>query len=92
MIWPAVFGEECFDGLSCLLATRGVLEILGLDPTNPRRNTSKSFFELLQRGNIVEMHFRFIPSCLAAPMEESHGAGQLSLDRPMNDAPGTERL
>lgn len=27
---------------------------------NPRRNTSKDFFESLLSGNIVEIHFRYI--------------------------------
>jgi hypothetical protein len=45
------------------IATRGVMEILGLVPSNPRRNTSKENFECRPIGNIVEICFHF-PSYL----------------------------
>lgn len=41
------------------------MEILGSverSSPNPRRNTSKSFFEALRRGNKAEMCFRIISS------------------------------
>jgi hypothetical protein len=44
------------------IGTEALKEILGLVPSNPRRNTSGTLFEVLRRGNIVEIRFRFI-SC-----------------------------
>ena len=44
---------EAFDAACCRLATRGVMEILGLVPSNPRRNTSKKTFECLRSGSKV---------------------------------------
>jgi hypothetical protein len=43
---------------------QGSLDGNSLDWTLPiqRRNTSRSFFDLLRRGNLVEIHFRFISS------------------------------
>jgi hypothetical protein len=45
-----------------MIAARGVMEILRLVPSNLRRNTSGSLLEVLRRGNIVEIRFRFISS------------------------------
>jgi hypothetical protein len=47
------------------IAKRGVMEILGpVEPSypNPRRNTSKEFFNVLRLGNKVEILFRFVSS------------------------------
>ncbi len=44
------------------IGTEALKEILGLVPSNPRRNTSGTSFEVLRRGNIVEIRFRFISS------------------------------
>ena len=44
------------------VGTEALREILGLVPSNPRRNTSGTLFEVLRRGNIVEIRFRFISS------------------------------
>jgi hypothetical protein len=49
-------------GRFCLIATKAQSEILGLVPSNPRRNTSKRILDVLRIGNIVEMRFRLISS------------------------------
>jgi hypothetical protein len=49
-------------------ATRGVMEILGLVPSNPRRNTSKQNLECWPRGNIVEIRFHFVSSLFPLPV------------------------
>jgi len=59
------FEQGCPMHRLILIATRGVMEILGsVEPSspNPRRNTSKDFFEALRGGNIVEIRLRFISS------------------------------
>ncbi len=40
-------------GRFCLIATKAQLEILGLVPSNPRRNTSNRNLEALRRGTKV---------------------------------------
>jgi hypothetical protein len=47
------------------IAKRGVMEILGsVEPSspNPRRNTSKEFFDVLRRGDKVDTCLRFVSS------------------------------
>jgi hypothetical protein len=52
------------------IATRGLMEILGLVPSNPRRNTSKQNLECRPRGNIVEIRFHFVSSLF--PLSVTH--------------------
>ena len=44
------------------IGTEAFMEILGLVPSNPRRNTSGTLFEVLRIGNIIEIRFRLISS------------------------------
>ena len=47
------------------VGTEALMEILGsVEPSspNPRRNTSKEFFDVLRTGNKVEIRFRFVSS------------------------------
>jgi hypothetical protein len=46
------------------IATRGVMEILGLVPSNPRRNTSNQNLELLPSGNIEATCCSFVTALL----------------------------
>jgi hypothetical protein len=41
---------------------KGVMEILWIGPYQSKDAIPKSFFDLLRRGNLVEIHFRFISS------------------------------
>jgi hypothetical protein len=52
------------------IATRGLMEILGLVPSNPRRNTSKQNLECRPIGNIVEICFHFVSSLF--PLSVTH--------------------
>jgi hypothetical protein len=60
------------------VATRGVREILGsVEPSspNPRRNTSKDFFEVLRRGNKTATCCSFVADLLRlAPIRSNHVA------------------
>jgi hypothetical protein len=47
-----------------MIATRGVTEILGLVPSNPRRNTSGSLLEVLRIGNKVATCCCFVAALL----------------------------
>lgn len=49
-------------GRFCLIATKSQLEILGLVPSNPRRNTSKRTLEVLRRGNKAATSCLFVAS------------------------------
>ena len=49
-------------GSFCWIAKRAQLEILGLVPSNPRRNTSKEIFESLRSGDKVETCIRSVSS------------------------------
>jgi hypothetical protein len=51
-----------------VLATRGVMEILGLVPYQSQTQYLEGFFELVRRGNIVEIHFRFVSSSFPLPV------------------------
>jgi hypothetical protein len=44
------------------------MEILGLVPSNPRRNTSNRNLECWQIGNIVEIRFHFVSSLFPLPV------------------------
>jgi hypothetical protein len=49
------------------IAKRGVMEILGsVEPSspNPRRNTSKEFFDVLRSGDIVATCCKFVAELL----------------------------
>jgi hypothetical protein len=44
------------------IGTEALKEILGLVPSNPRRNTSGTLFEVLRRGDKAETCIRFVSS------------------------------
>jgi hypothetical protein len=53
------------------LGIRGVMEILGLDwslPIQSQTQYLEGYFELLRRGNIVEIYFLFISSSFPLPV------------------------
>jgi hypothetical protein len=56
----------------CWIATRAKLEILGLVPSNPRRNTSKQFLEVLRRGNKVATSCLFVASFSDHPLSSGN--------------------
>jgi hypothetical protein len=58
-------------GRFCWIAPRAKSEILGLVPSNPRRNTSKQILDVLRRGNKQATCCHFVASfpiiyCLVA--------------------------
>ncbi len=56
---------------------RGVMEILGLvepDSPNPRRNTSKDFFEVLQNGNREATRCHFVAASIQDPQTRGNKA------------------
>jgi hypothetical protein len=48
----------------CFALTKGVREILGLVPSNPRRNTSETSFEVLRTGNNAATRCRSVAALL----------------------------
>jgi hypothetical protein len=56
-----------------VLATRGLMEILGLVPYQSQTQYLEGYFELLRRGNIVEIYFLFISSSFPLPVVFAEG-------------------
>jgi hypothetical protein len=60
-------------GRFCWIATRAKLEILGLVPSNPRRNTSKRILEVLRSGDKVETCLRLVSAFFGLLHEDGYG-------------------
>lgn len=60
-------------GRFCWIATRAKLEILGLVPSNPRRNTSKVRLEVLRSGDKVETCLRLVSAFFGFLHKDSYG-------------------